>query len=211
MMPLHLRLPLRTAVVLLTVLCFAPAAVGTADREPVSRAAPPPNAVHVLFRAVSGCRPSLPERDRWRIAGVIHRESQRHGYDPLFVVALAEVESSCSPTARGRNGIGLIQVSASTARAMAVEVGLPWQGASMLSRPAFNVHLGLRYLSQLEQRFRDPRLAIAAYNLGPKRVRRMPAHRARNTRYVHKVISRYEQLVALHAAGQRSASARDDS
>jgi len=159
-----------------------------------------PNPVAMLFRAVSRCRPSLPERERWQIAGVIHRESQRWGYDPLFVVAMADVESSCSPTARGRGGVGLIQLKPSTARAVAKAAGLRWRGSAMLTKPVVNVQLALRYLAELETRFRDPHLAIAAYNLGPKRVARMPQQRARTAQYVRKVLERYEANLTRHRA-----------
>ena len=81
-----------------------------------------------LFAALSGCRASLSERERWRVAGVIHQESQRYGYDPLFVVALAQIESTCRPTARSHRGaVGLIQVRPSIARAVAEDAGLRWR------------------------------------------------------------------------------------
>ena len=177
-------------------------------RAPVGGAGPLPrvprvqrssNPVGTLFAALSHCRRGLSERERWRIAGVIHRESQRYGYDPLFVVALAAVESTCLPTARSRHGaLGLIQVRPSVARAVALDAGLRWNGAGMLTKPLVNVHIGLRYLAQLEKRFGDPYLAMAAYNLGPTRVAGMSRHRARSTRYVKKVMSRYETLLAQH-------------
>ena len=159
----------------------------------------PTTPVGTLFKALSQCRRGLSERERWRIAGVIHRESQRFGYDPLFVVALAAVESTCHPAARSRRGaLGLIQVRPFVARAVAQDAGLRWRGADMLTKPLFNVHIGLRYLVQLEKQFGDPYLAVAAYNLGPTRVAEMPRHRARATRYVRKVMSRYEALLAQH-------------
>ncbi len=160
--------------------------------------------VRVLFDAISGCRPSLPESDRWRIAGVIQLESERFGYDPLFVQALVEVESSCLPTARSARGaLGLIQLRPSTAKAVAEAAGVEWRGKQMLTRPVFNLHLGLRYLRQLEERFNDPYLAVAAYNLGPQRVAQMPRARARRSRYVRKVLNRYEDLLAEHAPALR--------
>jgi len=182
------------------VLRAVPTTAGPAERIPrtarrESRSYP----VATLFAALSGCRASLSERERWRVAGVIHHESQRYGYDPLFVVALAAVESTCLPTARSRHGaVGLIQVRPSVARAVAQDGGIRWRGAQMLTKPLFNVHLGLRYLTQLEKRFGDPYVAVAAYNLGPTRVARMPRQRARATEYVQKVLSRYEALLAQH-------------
>jgi soluble lytic murein transglycosylase len=96
--------------------------------------------------------------------------------------------------------VGLIQVRPSIARAVAEEAGLRWPGAHMLTKPLFNVHVGLQYLSQLEKQFGDPMLAVAAYNLGPKRVRRMPRYHARRTTYVRKVLSRYEALLAQYVS-----------
>jgi soluble lytic murein transglycosylase len=157
------------------------------------------NPVATLFAALSGCRASLSDRERWRVAGAIHHGSRRYGYDPLFVVALAQVESTCRPTARSQRGaVGLIQVRPSVGRAVAEAAGLRWRGAHMLTKPLFNVHVGLRYLTQLEKRFGDPYVAVAAYNMGPNRVAGMPRHRARATAYVQKVLSHYEALLAQH-------------
>jgi soluble lytic murein transglycosylase-like protein len=165
--------------------------------------ASPPNTVRRLFEGLSRCRSSLPENDRWRIAGVIQEESHRYGYDPFLVLAMVEVESQCLPTARGPHGaIGLIQVKPSTARAIADAAGIHWHGAKMLQRPAFNVKLGLHYLRQLQRKFRDPYLAMAAYNMGPARVSRMPRHRARRANYVRKIMARYEDLQAQQTVGR---------
>jgi soluble lytic murein transglycosylase len=165
-------------------------------------AATPPSSVSQLFEAVSRCRSSLPENDRWRIAGVIQQESHRYGYDPLLVLAMVEVESQCLPTARGpHGGIGLIQVKPSTARAIADDAGISWHGPQMLQRPVFNVKLGLHYLRQLQHQFSDPYLAMAAYNLGPARVARMPRHRARHATYVRKIMTRYGALRAQQTVG----------
>jgi soluble lytic murein transglycosylase-like protein len=161
----------------------------------------PGDTVREIFAALTRCRALIPESVRWRIAGTIADESSRYGYDPLFVLAMIEVESTCRPRARSSMGaIGLIQVKPSTARAVAKRVGMRWEGARMLERPSVNVRLGLRYLWDLERRFQDPQVALAAYNLGPTRVARMtPAH-ARRARYVRRVVSRYENLLAHREA-----------
>ncbi len=174
---------------------------------PVSETAARPTALSGLYAALAVCSAALPERERWRVAWVIHSESQRHGYDPLFVVALAAVESGCSPTARSRHGaVGLIQVKPSTARGMAAAAGLPWLGPQTLTVPAVNVGLGLRYLVHLESQLGDPYVAIAAYNLGPRRAAAMTRATARHTPYVRKVLRRYEALVKAHALAQSSRS-----
>jgi soluble lytic murein transglycosylase len=158
------------------------------------------NPIAMLARALAQCGDGLSERERWRIAAAIHQESQRHGYDPLFILAMVEVESTCSPKARSHDGaVGLIQVKPSVARAVAEEAGLRWRGARTLTQPAFNLHIGVRYLAQLERRYGDPRIAVAAYNLGPQRVARMSRTQARQVHYVRKVLATYEALLARHA------------
>jgi len=164
---------------------------------PAARFSAAPDPVGDVFRAVSRCRASLPETERWEIARVVEEQSSQYGYDPLFIIAMMEIESSCSPVARGpRGSVGLIQLRPATARSVAREIGLPWRGTHMLTRPGVNVPLGLRYLWKLERQFKDPYLAVAAYNLGPARVERMPRERARGTRYVRKIMARYENLLA---------------
>lgn len=154
-----------------------------------------------LFAAVSQCRPSLGERQRWRIVDAIHQEAERHGYDPLFVMALIEVESTCSPTANSpRGAVGLTQIKPSTAREVAKDLGLPWNGRNALLQPNLNIRLGIGYLAQLEEKFGDPYVAMAAYNVGPEKASRMSRQHAKRARYVKKVLARYEGLLVEHAA-----------
>jgi len=154
------------------------------------------NPIAQLVESIDHCTASLSELERWRLAGIVHDESQRQGYDPLFVLAMIQIESGCSRTARGPGGgVGLVQIQPATARAVAREASLPWRGEGDLTRPAVNVQLALEYLSQLEDRFGDPLVAMAAYNMGPGRVARMPRHRAQRARYVRKILARYEFLL----------------
>jgi soluble lytic murein transglycosylase len=191
----------RSLLAVITAFGLVPNAIGSVapPREPAAARVASP--VAMLATALSHCGEELSARQRWHIASAIHQESQRYGYDPLFILAMVEVESTCSPTARSRDGaIGLIQVKPSVARAVTAESGLRWRGARTLTQPALNLHLGVRYLAQLERRFGDPHLAVAAFNLGPKRVRRMSREHARRVPYVRKVLAAYEDLLAQHAA-----------
>jgi len=172
-----------------------------ADPEAVAEAAEVAEVRGKLFAAVTSCRPSLSEGQRWRIADAVHQEARSHGYDPLFVMAMVEVESSCSPTANSPHGaVGLTQIKPSTARAIAKDLGVPWAGRSTLLQPRLNVRLGLTYLAQLEEKFGDPYLAMAAYNLGPGKVTGMTRQHAKRARYVKKILARYEGLLVEHAA-----------
>ncbi len=185
--------------------------IGLFSSRPIPQQATEPQAAKVpsspktatvatVYDVLTRCRASLPEGERWRLAGTIHQESRRYGYDPLFVAAMIDVESSCKPTARGTHGaVGLIQIRPATAKAMAAETGIPWRGDATLRDGALNVRIGIRYLWTLEERFDDPRIAIAAYNLGPTRVAQMSRHRARNAKYVQRVLGRYQDLVEQYS------------
>jgi soluble lytic murein transglycosylase-like protein len=82
---------------------------------------------------------------------------------------------------------------------VAREEGLGWPGQQALLDPQFNLRVGLKYLSQLEERLGDVHSALAAYNLGPTRVARMSRERVRQNNYLRRVLSRYEDLVQRYA------------
>jgi hypothetical protein len=175
----------------------APVQEEHSQQEEISADDRPNPTIERLVEALARCRSSLTEEQRHEIAEAVDGTSRRHGYEPLFVQAMIEVESMCEPTARSRQGaVGLIQVQPATARALAEEAGIRWRGSLTLLDPAANVRLGILYLSQLEERFGDLHLAVAAYNLGPNRVENMSRDRARRTRYVRKVLARYRDLIA---------------
>ncbi|MEK7385733.1 MAG: lytic transglycosylase domain-containing protein, partial [candidate division NC10 bacterium] len=88
----------------------------------------------------------------------------RVGLDPYLVAAVVREESSYYPRAVSRAGArGLMQLLPQTARLLAP--------AGDLDDPALNLQLGTRFLAGLLREWSDPRLALAAYNAGPKRVR----------------------------------------
>lgn len=175
-----------------------PAATTDARQAATTGAQPAsPNPIEGLAGALARCRGRLSEEERWKIAGAIHHESERFGYDPYFVLAMIQVESMCSPTAVGFNGgLGLIQIKPETAEEVARDAGIKWTGERSLTAPVVNVQLGLRYLAKMEKRFRDPYLAMVAYNRGPGRVGNMPRSQARQAEYVRKILARYENLLA---------------
>ena len=96
--------------------------------------------------------------------------AQRTGLDQYLVAAVVREESSYYPRALSRAGArGLMQLMPATARLMATAVDL--------DDPGVNIELGTRFLAGLLREFPDARLAVAAYNAGPNRVRQWWAAR----------------------------------
>jgi len=123
---------------------------------------------HFAALAVSG-HPALP-RAFWEILypfawrADVTQAAERAGLDPYFVAAVVREESSYYPRALSRAGArGLMQVMPATAERMGRGEGL--------DDPRANLEIGAAFLAGLLKQFGDPRLALAAYNAGPKRLR----------------------------------------
>ncbi len=98
--------------------------------------------------------------------------AQRAGIEPYLVAAVVREESSYYPRAVSRAGArGLMQLMPATARPMAEHRGLAFAGGELLDDPRANLDMGTAFLGGLMREFSDPRLAVAAYNAGPARVR----------------------------------------
>jgi soluble lytic murein transglycosylase len=106
----------------------------------------------------------------WRDA--LMTAAGRAAVDPFLVAAVVREESSFYPAARSRVGArGLMQLMPDTGRAVAQARQIPFPDPSVLDQPATNLELGATFFGGLMREFGDARLAAAAYNAGPTRVR----------------------------------------
>lgn len=110
-------------------------------------------------------------------AKVIVAESARYGLDPWFVVGVIRVESRFYNFSESNRGArGLMQVRPFVGEEVAMDLGVSWTGADSLFNPIKNVKIGVAYLAILNQSFRgDKNKVLAAYNMGPNRVRQWMA------------------------------------
>lgn len=107
------------------------------------------------------------------IAAQVRAAAEQLGVDPALALAVAHTESKFDPTAVSPKGArGTMQVMPATARELRTRHGDD------------NVLQGVGYLKELTERFKDPKLAIAAYNAGPTRVARAIERSARTGRPV---------------------------
>lgn len=109
---------------------------------------------------------------------VIRREAAKHRLDPTWVAAEIRAESVFNPRARSHaDARGLMQVLPSTGAGVARRIGLDWRGGDALYDSEYNIMLGTAYLRQLEDKYAQTYLAIAAYNAGPAPVARWMSQR----------------------------------
>jgi soluble lytic murein transglycosylase len=178
------------------------------------------------FAALATGDPALP-RAFWEMLypfgwrSEVTAAAQRVGLDPFLVAAVVREESSYYPRALSRAGArGLMQLMPATARPMAEHRGLAFAGGELLDDPGVNIEIGTAFLAGLLREFKDPRLALAAYNAGPGRMRQW--WQARQTsdveafveqipydetrQYVKRVMFSWEEYRRLYGGGEERAS-----
>lgn len=128
-----------------------------------------------------------------KIAGAILRESERHGFDPIFLMAVIQNESSFRLDVRGGAGeIGLMQIMPRTGKWICEKMGWQWKGERTLQDPVMNIRIGAVFLSMLREKFdRHGQLYLAAYNMGPPGVRRALGKKIWPKDYAMRVMERY--------------------
>lgn len=98
---------------------------------------------------------------------MIYRVARETRVDPALLMAVVKVESNFNHRAQNPDGpLGLTQITHSTAQA--VKPGI--RKADLLE-PEQNLRAGALHLRQLLDEFKDPRLALAAYQAGTGRVK----------------------------------------
>ena len=104
----------------------------------------------------------------------VRRDARAAGIDPAWAYAIIRAESAWMADARSHaDAYGLMQLLPGVGKQVAKSAGLPWNGASGLFDPEYNVQLGTRFLGQMAREFDgSPWLASAAYNAGARPVRR---------------------------------------
>jgi len=114
----------------------------------------------------------------------------KHGIDYRLFHALIKHESAWNPRAISRKGArGLTQIMPGTGKS---QCGL---ARDVLLNPWLNLNCGAFYFSKLLKRFKNVRLALAAYNSGETRVARLGRiPRIRETqRYVKRIMKSWQR------------------
>ena len=135
---------------------------------------------------------AIPEMTR-QIGETIILESEKYGFDPIFLIAVIQNESSFNPTAVGKAGeIGLMQLKFVTAEWIAKKFDLFYDGPQSLKDPTINIQIGSAYLSYLRKEFAfKSHLYLEAYNKGSTYVRKALESDGISRQYVSRVLSAY--------------------
>lgn len=136
-----------------------------------------------------------------KLAYTIVTESQKYGFDPLYVLALIRIESTFNYQARSPKGaVGLMQILPYVAKSIAKKLNIKWEGAKTLENPLLNVKIGVYFLKQLEKRYKLKRNhALVAYNVGPSKLKQIMSSSNRvPSKYSSKVLSKYRQYTSSY-------------
>ena len=154
-----------------------------------------------LVRTVSGgeLHPQTPVAPPpAHIQQLVEKSAHAHNVDPLLVQSVIQVESNYNHYAVSPKGAeGLMQLMPGTARML---------GVSNSFDPAQNIEAGVKYLRYLQSVYQDDRLALAAYNAGPKAVDKHKGTPpfAETQDYVNQVGQRYQ--MAKHDEAVKNAA-----
>ena len=109
-------------------------------------------------------------------SALVRERARAEGIDPALLAAVIYQESKFRARARSRSGaIGLMQLTPSTAKGIAVRTGGRAFRVSDLTDPAINIRYGSWYLHDLYEKYGSLQLALAAYNAGQGNVDRWRA------------------------------------
>lgn len=127
---------------------------------------------------VTTTRPSWYERFRYplRYGEYVRVHAREHNLDPALLAAVIYQESKFRSDAQSSSGaIGLMQLTPTTAKGIAIRTGGTAFRTSDLYDPDINIRYGSWYLGDLFRKYGEERLALAAYNAGQGNVDRWRA------------------------------------
>ena len=106
-----------------------------------------------------------------RYSTIVRTHADENHIDPALLAAVIETESKFNADARSSAGaVGLMQLTPTTARGIAEYTHGTKFRLSDLTNPDINVRYGAWYLRRLLDKYKDERLALAAYNAGQQNV-----------------------------------------
>ncbi len=146
-------------------------------------------------------------KDEKKFKTMVHRVAKDVGVDPALLMAVVKVESNFDQHATNPSGpMGLMQITHTTAKTVSPNIS-----RRELMLPEKNLRVGALHLKQLLQDFRDPKLALAAYQAGAGKVKQKGQHILGNPHtagHVNKVMQHYHSYRSFPDLAQKTANVR---
>jgi soluble lytic murein transglycosylase len=160
------------------------------------------------FLYVDEANPPWYERMRYplRYQEFVRTHARNYGLDPAFLAAVIYAESKFDASARSASGaIGLMQLTPSTAKGIALRTGGSAFRVADLDNPEINIRYGSWYLRHLFAKYHDERLVLAAYNAGQGNVDEWVAH-GKSIQFpeTNAYVDRVEELQRVYRDAYRS-------
>jgi len=136
----------------------------------------------------------------------IRVHAKEHQLDPALMAAVIYQESKFRPSVESSSGaIGLMQLTPSTARGIAIRTGGNAFETSDLYNAEINIRYGAWYLDNLFAKYHNERLVLAAYNAGQGNVDKWIA-RGEDIQFpeTRAYVSRVEHLKGVYAKAWHS-------
>ena len=156
------------------------------------------NIAEFIFSSTKNLLPKAHKSAAREISNTIMKESEHYGFDPIFLMAVIQNESSFNPRMKGSVGeIGLMQIKPDTAEWIAKTCNVKYKGAQSLYSPETNIRIGAAFMNKLRTQFSaNSSLYISAYNAGAKKVRMMVSAKNAPKAYATAVMKRYFAIYA---------------
>jgi len=160
------------------------------------------------FAVVDVTSPPWFERIRYprRYSEYVRVHARRHNLDPALLAAVIYQESKFRSGAKSSSGaIGLMQLTPSTARGIAIRTHGNAFHTRDLYNPEINIRYGAWYLDNLFRKYGSERLVLAAYNAGQGNVDRWRAS-GRSIQFAETkaYVARVEDLKRIYRDAWRS-------
>ena len=170
------------------------------------------NIAEFVNKSTKNLLPKSQKKVSHEIATAIMHESEHYGFDPIFLMAVIQNESSFNPKMKGSAGeIGLMQIKPDTAEWIAKTYKLEYKGAESLFNPAINIRIGAAFMNKLRNQFAAKSgLYLSAYNAGAKKVRMMVSEKNTPTAYAMAVMKRYFAIYSALGTETGTQSERAD-
>ena len=147
--------------------------------------------VEVVHKRANTLQTLIAPQDPLDIVKAAEEASNKFNVDIALVFAIIEIESRYAKRAKSKKGCqGLTQVSKSTGKYMAEKLGIVKYDPLNIRH---NILVGVGYLRELLDQFKDLKPAITIYNRGIVNWLDNPVH----SRYSHGVMKRYNYLRKL--------------